>query len=686
MFKKNNKTKNSLLRNSSVRKSSKWQNKLDHKLVYKLRAKKTPSWRQLGKLPQVLSRKEKNILWSFVFLLIISASLWSWRFYQSHLFIFPTSGGEYTEGLIGTPTYINPILQTADVERDLSSLIFSGLLKRNKKQQLVADLTERYEISEDQLIYIFKLRKDVKWQDGEPFTANDVIFTIESIQNPEYKSPLFISFSGVTVETIDDYTIKFTLEEPYAPFLNILTVGILPEHLWLNVEPSNANLSAYNLEPIGTGAWKFDKIIKDKIEGSIKSIELVKSKDYYNTIPYLDKLIFKFYPDSIQSIEALKNKNIEGLGFVSKENKKQITKLKQVNPQTLSLPQHTTIFFNQTNNKTLRDINVRQALALSTNKNTLIKEVLFSEGNPIYGPILPGYIGYNPNMEKYELDINKANELLDKQWKRIEPQEIIDIRSKELTKKMEEVDKQIIKKQEEIQEKETSEDTEITENNTSTEESLITDLAIPSLEELETKKENIAKNLENLGKLKEQEFYRKKGDQILKIKLTTIDKPENSTAIELIKKMWSKIGVEVEIEIISKSRLQKDVIKPRNYETLLLAEVVGFDPDPYPFWHSSQNQDPGLNLSGFSNKEVDKLLEEARKINDEEIRNEKYIKFQDILAKEIPAIFLYSTTYTYPISTKIKNFDISRISIPADRFNNIEEWYVKTKGEFKWKK
>ncbi|MFH1188095.1 MAG: ABC transporter substrate-binding protein, partial [bacterium] len=579
------------------------QKTLDHKLVYSLNKKKIPSFRQIKRLPQILSSKEKKILIALSFLIVMSASFWSWRFFYSHVTLLPAQGGTYTEGLVGSPVYINPILQTIDVERDLNSLIFSGLMKRDKKQQLNTDLAESYEISEDQKTYTFKLRQDVVWHDGEKFTADDVVFTIESIQNPKYKSPLFVSFGGVAVKKVDDYTVKFILGEPYTPFLNILTAGILPQHLWTSIEPSSANLSKYNLEPIGTGAWKFSKLAKDKADGSIKNVELEKFKDYYNAAPYLDKLIFKFYPDFVQAIDALKNKNIQGLGFVSKEDKDKIDKLKYVNLKKLNLPQYTAIFFNQKNNNSLRDANARKALALSIDKNLIVEKAISSDGETIDGPILRGFVGYNPDIEKYDLDIAKANQILDDgKWEKISPEDLIKTRGAEYAKAIKDFEKQIADKQE--KEKPLAEE----DGKDKAKSSGDSEIASLTIEELEAEKEKVAEKLSSLEKLKEQEFYRKRGDQILKIKLTTIDRTENIITADLIKQMWSKIGAELEVEIIDKSRIQNDVIKPRNYESLLFGEVVGFDPDPYPFWHSSQNQDPGLNLAIFSNKEVDQLL------------------------------------------------------------------------------
>ena len=172
-------------------------------------------------------------------------------------------------------------------------------------------------------------------------------------------------------------------------------------------------------------------------------------------------------------------------------------------------------------------------------------------------------------------------------------------------------------------------------------------------------------------------------NEILTITLTTVNQPENTKAVELIKKAWEKIGVKVDLQIVEGSRISREIIKPRNYQILLFGIIVGSNPDPYPFWHSSQVQDPGLNLSQLANREVDRLLENARKTLDQEEQRENYQRFQDILTSEIPAIFLYNPTYTYVVDKKIKGISVDRIITPADRFNNLEDWYVKTKKRLK---
>ena len=182
----------------------------------------------------------------------------------------------------------------------------------------------------------------------------------------------------------------------------------------------------------------------------------------------------------------------------------------------------------------------------------------------------------------------------------------------------------------------------------------------------------------------DQTFYRKnKANEILQLRLTTVDTSEYQLAAETIAKMWRTIGVKIDIEIYNSNQITRNVLKDRAYEILLYGEIVGADPDPYPFWHSSQINYPGLNLSMFTNRTADTLLEVARATTTEKVRAENYEKFQEILAKELPAVFLYTPTYNFIASKEIKGITFENIFAPADRFNDLTHWYIKTKRQWK---
>jgi len=172
-------------------------------------------------------------------------------------------------------------------------------------------------------------------------------------------------------------------------------------------------------------------------------------------------------------------------------------------------------------------------------------------------------------------------------------------------------------------------------------------------------------------------------DTKLEINLVASDWPEFEQTAEILKEQWGKIGAQVNLEIIESIDIQQEYLRPRNYQALLFGEVLGADPDPFAFWHSTQKKDPGLNVAFYENKEVDKLLEDARQTIEQEKRTEKYAEFQKILIEDVPAVFLYSPTYLYPVNKKIKGIEIEKLAQPSFRFSQIENWYINTKRVWK---
>ncbi|MDD4995231.1 MAG: ABC transporter substrate-binding protein [Patescibacteria group bacterium] len=583
---------------------------LDRKLVLNLRKRRVPTFRQLRYAGMVMTRGEK-IAVAIAALIATGAIITvAVAFYCAHIAYVPKTGGEYIEGLVGSPQFINPIYAPSnDVDLDITRLVYSGLVRITPDGGIEPELAESYETSEDGKTYTFRLRGDARWHDGAQVTADDVIFTFESIKNPYLASPLSVSFRRVSVEKVDDLTVKFMLDEPFAPFLVTLAVGILPRHLWEDVPTSSFQLAEYNKKPIGSGPYKFKSFTKDK-KGLIHSFNLERNDNYYGKLPYIDKIIFKLYPTFEEGVNALNNKNIQGLSYLPSDSRDKIRGRGDLAYYHPSVPQYTALFFNQKKRTELKDINFRQALALATDKGKIVSEVLKSDAKVIDAPIIEGYLGYNPDIKKYSLNIDEANKLLDKTgWKFLSEGDTY---------------RAVMTKQ----------------NN-------------ESGEEIEVR-------------------------QDLTLTITTIDTAENTAVAEAIRGQWERIGIKVEIDARDRTDLERDIIKNQDYEILLFGEILGLDPDPYAFWHSSQIS-AGLNLALFANRDADKLLEEARGTTDVEARKEKYIKFQNILAETLPAIFLYSPNYNYPVTDKVRGINIQRMASPADRFSGIRDWYIKTK-------
>ena len=373
---------------------------------------------KLGLVVKALSKKERNII--LLLMLVIAGSIFSipivtYRHYTSPA---PDFGDSFSEGIVGEPSHINPLLlsQTNDADRDLVNLIYSGLLKYNEDGKLVPDLAKSYEISSDGLNYTVYLKENAKWHDGQPVTADDIVFTIQTAQNGDYSSLQRINWQGVEVSEVNQTTLIFKLKNKYAQFLNSLTVHILPQHLWSNIPPANFALSELNLKPVGSGPYKFSKFKKDQL-GRIKSYELTANKIYYDGRPYIDSLEIKFYSSNNELIDAYNRNEVNNIGVVSPENIKKIKYKQRLVLQKIKMPRYFGVFFNQNESKTLSDKNIRLALSHATNKQELIDKVLNGNGLAINSPLIGGVLDINQDIINYDHNIDTAKKLLsDSGW------------------------------------------------------------------------------------------------------------------------------------------------------------------------------------------------------------------------------------------------------------------------------
>ena len=637
--------------------------KSDLDLIRKVKGKKFPGWKQLSLVKKVLSRFEKRVITVCIFVVVVGFTIFIFGAVIENSRKVPAVGGRYTEAVVGAPSLINPIFASVnDVDTDLSRLIFSGLMRWDKNQELVADLAESYEISEDKKTYTFKLRQDVVWHNGNKLTGKDVVFTIESIQNQAVGSPLFVSFQGLGVELIDDYTVQFNLREPFSAFLSSLTVGIISEEIWFDVAPERMRLHGQNLQPVGTGPFIFKKLSKDD-SGYIRNFELARFENYYGQLPYIEEFVFKFFaeydgPDG--AIQALRGQRVDGLNFVPHDMKEKVER-KHINLHTLQLPQYTALFFNQENNSRLKESKVRTALQHAIDKERILREALRNEGKIIYSPILPGFPGYNPEIEKIEYDVAKANELLDAVWTRLPAEEYVQQQREKLLKEW-------------MANNTTSSTTTTVDTVDENGDSATTTLIENASKEIEARLSEVVNSA--------QVFYRKYDTETVEINLVTINTQEYKQAAEFIAGFWQEVGIKTNITLVDPKEFSREVLKNRNYDVLLYGVIIGGDPDQFPFWHSSQVSYPGLNLSRYINRNVDALLEKARETANEDEAVELYKKFQDIILSEKPAVFLYMPTYTYATSDEVKGIDVVRISHPVDRLANVNEWYMKTKRQW----
>jgi len=328
----------------------------------------------LRKVFSLMGKREKITASLLLMVALVNLFLSIRSFYRAHTVLAPSYGGVYVEGEVGQPGYINPLLATSQTDLSLEKLVYSGLYKFDGNGQLVPDLADgQPAVSDDQKQYVINLKHNVKWHNDRPFTADDVVFTIQALQNPNYKSPLRPLWMSTTVEKLNDYQIKFSTKDISGPFLYNLTLPILPKSVWENVNPQVFLTSINNLQAVGTGPFTI-KEIKKQESGKVDQIALDSFANYYGGKPKIDSIIIKFYDSSDDLLNALHSKEVEGLGFTSSDSTLHIDASGDVQITTIPLPQYQVLFYNL-NNKILSDVAVRQALSQAVNRQGILDSI-----------------------------------------------------------------------------------------------------------------------------------------------------------------------------------------------------------------------------------------------------------------------------------------------------------------------
>lgn len=323
------------------------------------------------------------MFWGALGLAVIALLVGSVDIVRSQTQLVPAAGGAFTEALVGTPKLVNPLFsQGNDVDRDLVALIFSGLFRLDGNLHAVPDLVEAYQWLDEEKTLEVRLRNDARFHDGQPVTADDVTFTYEAIRNPAWRSPLLSTFRDVHVVRVDERTVQFQLPKADPLFLNELTVGILPAHLWSDIAPTNAHLADANLKPVGSGPYRAVSYTRDG-RGNILHFHLSRFPGYYGLQPFIDEVRFRFYPDKASALQAVTNGLADAVGFIS-WNEASRVRGDQFQAISLDLPQETIAFFN-TKDRLLKDERLRLALALAVDPAELAS-LLSDRAKPINSP------------------------------------------------------------------------------------------------------------------------------------------------------------------------------------------------------------------------------------------------------------------------------------------------------------
>lgn len=544
---------------------------------------------------------EKAVFLIFSSVFALSGIILLWQVNNAYLVEVPTRGGTLTEGVVGNPRFINPVLAISEADKNLVALIYSGLVRITSEGEIENDLAEDVTISDNHLTYSVRISGKARFHDDTPVTADDVIFTIGKITDSIIKSPKRGNWDGVVVEKIDETTLSFTLKQAYTPFIYNLAIGILPKHIWKNVSDDEFSFSQFNTLPIGSGPYKVERV--ERNSGGIPDFyRLNPFENVSGKTPFIKNLVFKFYPSEVALIEAYNKDGIESLSGISPEK---ILELKGNGREIVSspLPRVFAVFFNQNQSKVLLNKEVRQALELTSPKEEIIETVLGGYGTAIDTPIPAGIYPWASTRES----------------------------------------------------------------------------GLGSEDKLETAKALLVKagwkaNLET-GILEKKTAS---GTMTLSFSISTGDAPELRAVADKLVEAWQKLGAKVEVLVFETGDLNQNVIRSRHFDALLFGEVIGRDVDLYPFWHSSQRTDPGLNIALYANSRADKFLDNARSASDPAIVEKNYKAFVEELRVDVPAVFLYTPGFLYVVPKKVEALNLNSLTVSQDRFLGIRDWYIET--------
>lgn len=505
----------------------------------------------------------------------------------------PTSGGIFREAIVGELTNLNPIFASSLADRSASKLIFNSLLTYDQEGRLVGDLATDYEISKDKTIYTLNLRDDVLWHDGEQFSADDVLFTYQAIQDANTRSYLFNSWQNVKVQKKDDFTITFALPNRFTPFPHSLTEGgILPSHVLGEVESDQLRGIEFNVNtPIGTGPFIFEEIIELSNQ---QRLQLSSNESYHLGNPRLDGFTMSVYQEAEAMLKAFNDGELAAIADVPSTERESIENQLDTTWHDLPLTSGVYAFLKNTAGP-LRSTQVRQALGHATNQSAIL-EALDDRFLAVNGPLLTDQLGYDESLVQNDFKPAKARNLLQRAgWT-----------------------------------------------------------------------------------LKKNKTIRSNGKNQLRVNLVAEDSSESAIVAELLQEQWASVGVDLKVQLVNKEDIQLNFVAPHNYQILLLSIAIGQDPDVFAYWHSSQSNPGGFNLSEYSSEKADAALESGRTRHQKGLRTAKYQAFLEEWTKDAPAIGFYQPSFRYVQQDRVRGFEPAKLTSPEDRFNQVHTWEINT--------
>ncbi len=318
--------------------------------------------------------RERFIFWIAAGVFFVSSVALAGAALQESTTVVPAKGGEYIEGVVGQPTYVNPVLAASEADKVLVRLLFANLTA----------LADKIEPEESGRVWRVRLKEDLRWSDGAQLTSDDVIFTVERIQDPETQSPLFMSWQGVAANRLSELEVQFNLVAPYPFFTqNLEGLYILPKHIFADTPSANWRLSKYNLEPVGSGPYKYEKHLLSP-NGFVDNYLLAENPAYVGGAPLIQKFGVRFFSKAEDLVKAFNVGEVGGFAGLTPEAVSQVNRPYQ--SLSFQLPSYYAVFWNQSQNLALKDKTVRKALSLAVDRSQLVQDIFGGRAAAVDGP------------------------------------------------------------------------------------------------------------------------------------------------------------------------------------------------------------------------------------------------------------------------------------------------------------
>lgn len=610
----------------------------DHDLVLKVAPHKRSTVKQFKFFRRLLDSTERRVFSLSLFAFIVFALGGTAALIAPRISSVPAPGGMLTEALVGSPKLINPLFASLnDVDRDIATLVYSGLFRLDETLEPQPDLIERYSWSSDGKTLEVVLRSDAFFHDGVAVNASDVQFTYEAVKGAGWHSPLASNYKNIqSIIRVDDRTVQFQLDHPQPNILADLTLGILPAHLWSEVKDANATLAELNIKPIGSGPYHVHSFTRDN-QGAIIKYRLESFSRYYGYKPLIQDWTFRFFLNRVEALAALKNGQVDALAFLPWKDVAN-SKIPSVQTVKLELPQQSVLFFN-TKDSLLKDERLRSILVRSIDQQELQSLVgdhasLASSALPFLSiPPTTSTAPVTSTTSTLPLDLDTARLMLDKLGWVLKSGE--NIRSQAPVRPIATT---------------TTRTTRTTATTATT--STTSTVSTPS-------------------------------STVLAITIDTPNQADLVNLAELVKRRWSLLGVKVDIRIVPSEELFDQARGQKNYQAILWNILVPANQDISKFWNSADASPGLLNWSNLADRDIDHALELVGSATTTAGLQSARIELAKTINARFPALFLLRPTHAYLINQRVGGTQNIRISRPSDRLTQAFNWHVKTRWVWK---